>query len=135
DGGPEIVTLIVRDQALYRLAAPSATFFRTGNSANCSDAALVEAYRLAKSPEAFDTLVERHHASVLRACYRVLGNWADAEDVSQGVFLTLLRGPVRLHGALAAWLSAVAHNAAIAFVRSRSRRSRREQRAAKPDHV
>jgi RNA polymerase sigma-70 factor (ECF subfamily) len=135
DAGYEVVTLALPENGEYRLVPPSATLFRSGSARDCSDLTLLEAYRLGRSPEAFSTLVERHRPFVLRTCYRILGNWADAEDVTQGVFLALLRGPIRLHGALAGWLNMVAQNAAIAFLRSRSRRTRHEQRAAKPDRV
>jgi RNA polymerase sigma factor (sigma-70 family) len=131
-GGPEIVTLTLRDAGPYQIAQPSATLFLAGNARLCSDAALFEAYRQGQSGEAFRVLVERHRPAVLRACYRILGNWADAEDVSQVVLLALARRPVGLPALLAGWLSTVAHNAAIAFLRSRNRRSRHERRAAKP---
>jgi RNA polymerase sigma factor (sigma-70 family) len=132
DGGVEIVTLQVRGDGQYRLGRAAATLFAAGSPLQCSDAALLEAYRAGQSAEAFGALVERHRDGVVRACYRVVGNWADAEDVSQGVFLSLLHGPMRLHGALAGWLGTVAHHAAISFLRSRGRRSRHEQRAARP---
>ncbi len=41
------------------------------------------------SPESFSTLFAEHHRRVLLAAYRVTGNMADAEDVTQAVFLRL----------------------------------------------
>ena len=64
---------------------------------------------------AFDRAVRQSEAQILRIAYRILGNWADAEDVAQDVF-------IRLHGhglnfanetALKAWLYRVAVNRSI----------------------
>jgi RNA polymerase sigma-70 factor (ECF subfamily) len=41
------------------------------------------------APASFDDLVERHHRMVYRTAWRLLGSAADAEDVSQDVFLKL----------------------------------------------
>ncbi|MCC6781650.1 MAG: sigma-70 family RNA polymerase sigma factor [Planctomycetes bacterium] len=42
--------------------------------------------------ETFEELVRRHHAAVYRAARRIVRSDADAEDVSQQVFLCVLRG-------------------------------------------
>jgi RNA polymerase sigma factor (sigma-70 family) len=42
--------------------------------------------------ETFEDLVRRHHAAVFRAARRIVRSDADAEDVSQQVFLCVLRG-------------------------------------------
>lgn len=64
---------------------------------------------------AFDRAVRQSEAQILRIAYRILGNWADAEDVAQDVF-------IRLHGhglnfanetALNAWLYRVTVNRSI----------------------
>lgn len=39
----------------------------------------------------FDQIVHQRETCVLRTAYRILGNWADAEDVAQEVFLRLHR--------------------------------------------
>lgn len=39
----------------------------------------------------FDEIVRQREAQVLRTAYRILGNWADAEDVAQEVFVRLYR--------------------------------------------
>jgi RNA polymerase sigma-70 factor (ECF subfamily) len=134
-GRHEIVTLTLLDDDGYRVARPSATLFLAGSPRSCSEAALFEAYRRGESPEAFAALVERNRPAVFRTCYRVLGNWHDAEDVSQLVFLALAQRQVQLQIALAAWLRTVARNVSIMFLRSRSRRSRHEHRAARPLQV
>jgi RNA polymerase sigma factor (sigma-70 family) len=127
----EIVALTLRDGNQYRISQPCATIYLAGNARACSDTALLAAYQQTKSGEAFGVLLERHQCAVMRTCYRILGNWLDAEDVSQGVFLTLAQQPVRILSSLPAWLTMVARNAAIAYLRSRNRRNRHEQRAAK----
>jgi len=131
-GGTEVVTLTLADADGYQVARPAATLFPAGDARDCSEAALLEAYRQGKSGEAFGALVERYRPAVLRTCYRVLGNWADAEDVSQLVFLALARRQFRMGAVMAGWLGTVARNAAIMFLRARNRRKRHEQQAAKP---
>jgi RNA polymerase sigma-70 factor (ECF subfamily) len=42
-------------------------------------------------PSEFDRVFRAHHALVFRVAYRITGNAADAEDVSQTVFLRLFR--------------------------------------------
>jgi RNA polymerase sigma-70 factor (ECF subfamily) len=132
---PEIVTLALRGQDGYRIGGPSATLFLAGAADRCSETALLEAYWQGRSGEAFGALVERHRPDVLQFSYRLLGNWADAEDVSQLVFLALAERQVRLHAGLARWLATVSRNIAIMLLRSKSRRARHEERAAKPDQV
>jgi RNA polymerase sigma-70 factor (ECF subfamily) len=74
----------------------------------------------------FDQVVRQREAQVLRTAFRVLGNWADAEDVAQEVFLRLHR-----HGlifandtAAGAWLYRVTVN--LCLDRTRSRRPSQE---------
>ena len=60
-----------------------------------------------------------HHGLVFRTAYRITGNAADAEDVSQTVFLRLFR---REHDALEneeSYLRRAAINAALDVIRSR----------------
>jgi RNA polymerase sigma-70 factor (ECF subfamily) len=42
-------------------------------------------------PNGFERVFGAHHAMVFRTAYRITGNAADAEDVSQTVFLRLFR--------------------------------------------
>jgi RNA polymerase sigma-70 factor (ECF subfamily) len=133
--GPEIITLKLLDSGNYQIGRPSVTLFLAGSARECSEAALLAAYQEGGSAEAFSTLVARNRPTVLRTCYRVVGNWHDAEDVAQLVFFALAQRQVLLQTTLARWLCAVARNASIAFLRSRNRRSRHECRAAKPIRV
>lgn len=67
--------------------------------------------------------VEEHLKRVFVLVYRVVGNVADAQDVTQEVFIKALQREDQLRdGAKAAqWLSRIASNAAIDFLRRRGR--------------
>jgi RNA polymerase sigma-70 factor (ECF subfamily) len=72
-------------------------------------------------PAELEELFQAHHASVLRAAYRITGNATDAEDVLQTVFIRLLRRPLDsppMENA-GAYLHRVAVNAALDLVRER----------------
>ena len=77
--------------------------------------------------QAFPQLEEvfrAHQACVLKAAYRITGSMADAEDVSQSVFLRLARGtvdPGRISN-LQNYLHRSAVNAALDLIRSRGHR-------------
>ena len=78
------------------------------------EAAVVRAV-LAGDREAFRVLVERESAAVVRACYRVLGDLHEAEDVAQEAFVTAYRalGTWRADGPFGAWLSRIAVRLAV----------------------
>lgn len=72
-------------------------------------------------PSEFERVFRAHHGLVFRTAYRITGNAADAEDVSQTVFLRLFR---RAGGADAldneeGYLRRAAINAALDVIRSR----------------
>lgn len=92
------------------------------HDAGVDDRALVDAV-LAGDREAFRVIVERAQGPVYRACLRVLGSVADAEDVSQESFVTAFRslGSYRGDGPLQAWLVRIATRSAF------RRRSQRRQ--------
>ncbi len=79
-----------------------------------ADAAIVEAV-LAGDRDAFRVLVERDGAAVVRACYRVLGDIHEAEDVAQEAFVTAFRSLAgwRREGPFGAWLSRIALRIAL----------------------
>lgn len=62
--------------------------------------------------DAFDRILVRHEAMVLRTSYRLLGNREDAQDAAQEVFLKLYRNLRRIDEtrALAPWLYRVTVN-------------------------
>jgi len=66
-------------------------------------------------PEAFRTIVDREAAAVLRACYRVLGDMHEAEDIAQEAFVTAYRSLAswRGEGPFGAWLARIAVRLAV----------------------
>ena len=76
---------------------------------------------------AFRILIDRHLAKVYAYCARVTGNGADAEDLSQEVFLRLWRNASRWDGErlpFEAWLMVLARNRCIDYLRQKQRRPR-----------
>jgi len=65
--------------------------------------------------DSFDEVVRQRESQVLRSAYRMLGNWADAEDAAQEVFLRLYRHGMnfRDEAALGAWLYRVLFNLCV----------------------
>lgn len=72
--------------------------------------------------DAFEDFVRRHTATVHRWMVRAVGE-ADADDVTQDVFVNAYRGLARFRGDAPprAWLAAIADNAVKNRYRSRSR--------------
>src|SRR5258706_1187555 len=71
-----------------------------------------------------EAVFRAHQACVLKAAFRVTGSMADAEDVSQSVFLRLARGTVdsdRISN-LQGYLRRAAVNAALDLIPSRGHR-------------
>jgi RNA polymerase sigma-70 factor (ECF subfamily) len=69
---------------------------------------------------AFDELVRRKRERVVRVAYQVTGDWEDALDVSQGVFVKLWHGLDRFDPGrrFDTWLHRITVNAAIDQIRS-----------------
>jgi len=69
---------------------------------------------------AFDAVVRRREAQVLRTAYRIVGNWADAEDVAQEVFVRLHRHGLDFaaEAALGSWLYRVTVNLCLDRMRA-----------------
>jgi RNA polymerase sigma-70 factor, ECF subfamily len=76
--------------------------------------------------DAFDRVVRQRGAQLLRIAYRMLGNWADAEDLAQDVFLRLHRHGLDFpnEAVLGAWLYRVTVN--LCVDRSRGKRATEE---------
>lgn len=90
-----------------------------GRNENVEATAQLE--RVQTGPPDLDRIFREHHTMVFRVAFRVTGNAGDAEDVTQTVFLRLLR---RDRGAEAvanmeAFLRRSAVNAALDLIRSR----------------
>ncbi len=80
----------------------------------------------------FEAFYLSHHGRVYRAAFQLLGDPAEAEDVTQEAFLQAHRKPEALLQAdrAAAWLFRVVTNLALNRLRSRRRQRLREQAAA-----
>ena len=78
------------------------------------DAAVVRAV-LDGDRDAFRVLVDRESASVVRACYRVLGDLHEAEDVAQDAFVSAYRALAtwRSEGPFGAWIGRIAVRLAV----------------------
>lgn len=76
---------------------------------------------LAGDAHAYRVLVEREPSTVVRACYRVLGDLHEAEDVAQEAFVIAYRSLAgwRGDGPFGAWLRQIAVRAAIRRAKSR----------------
>jgi RNA polymerase sigma factor (sigma-70 family) len=98
-----------------------------------SDRQLLQRFTTERDESAFASLVRRHGSLVAGVCRRVLGNFHDAEDAFQAVFLVLARkaSAIRKSESVGGWLYRVAYRVAMqARVRALSRQ-RHEQQAGK----
>lgn len=77
-------------------------------------------------------LIEKYQMDVYNASLRIVGNPADAEDVTQDTFLAALQrmSSFRPDQALSPWLRAIARNRSIDLVRRRAREPEPEARHA-----
>ena len=74
----------------------------------------------------FEAIVEQHQGFVYNLTYRILGNYADAEEASQDAFLSAYRNFHRFRGEakVTTWLYRIATNAALMKLRKdRSKRT------------
>ena len=78
-----------------------------------SDSLLLKRWYERRDAEAFDELVSRHAAMVYATCRRVVGNDADASDVTQECFYVLARGGLRIRRSLAGFLHRLARHRAL----------------------
>ena len=90
----------------------TASILTTGRSDD--DRAIVDAV-LAGDADAFRVLVDREGPAVVRACSRILGDRAEAEDIAQEAFVIAYRSlPTwRGEGTLGAWVSRIAVRLAL----------------------
>ncbi|MBI4669052.1 MAG: sigma-70 family RNA polymerase sigma factor [Elusimicrobia bacterium] len=76
-------------------------------------------------PQAFAGLVSRYKNQVFSLIRRLIDNPTDAEDVAQETFIKAYKGLASFDPArsFASWLFAIAHHAAIDFLRARKPRA------------
>jgi RNA polymerase sigma-70 factor, ECF subfamily len=86
------------------------------------DVALVDAAR-AGSDDAFEELVDRYRAPVVRFAYRLTHDADEAKDIAQDAFLRAYRGlrDFRTDRPFARWLFVIARNASLDSIRRRRR--------------
>src|SRR5438270_1380937 len=96
-----------------------------------SDTELLQEYDRQGSEEAFAELVRRHINLVYSAAFRHVGNSAQAEEISQAVFVILSRkaAGLRQNAILEAWLYETTRLTSLSFLRGERRRQFREQEA------
>src|ERR1700722_264131 len=96
------------------------------------DWSLLQKYVVDGSADALDELVWRHMPLGYAAALREVGEANLAEDVTQAVFLVLMRHAARIprRAVLAGWLFNVTRFAAAKAKRSAARQKKHEQKAA-----
>lgn len=88
-----------------------------------SDLKLVERSKLGDR-QAFGKLVKKYQNKVLYLAYDLIGNYVDAQDVAQNVFLQAFQNIsyFRDEAAFSTWIYKITTNAAIDFQRGKRRR-------------
>src|SRR5215472_4263394 len=96
---------------------------------DASDMELLADYVRNGSEEAFATVVQRHVNLVYSVALRLVGNPAQAEDITQAVFVVLSRKAAGLdpNTILEGWLYETTRLNSLSFMRSDRRRQFREQ--------
>jgi len=80
----------------------------------------------AKDPEAFEVFYDRHGGVAFSLAYRIVGDRAAAEDVSQEAFISVWRSGARYdpaRGSVRSWMLGIVRNRAIDLLRSRTARA------------
>ncbi len=88
-----------------------------------TDQELVKQIQVERSSTAFSQLVERYQLKVLRICKGFVSQMADAEDITQDVFIEVLRsiGSFRGESQFSTWIYRIAVNKSINFINKKKR--------------
>ena len=72
---------------------------------------------------AFKKLYDRHHQSMVRTAWRILGNQQDAEDAVQTAFIRVFRGihNFRFHSKFSTWLFQILTNVCFDVIRTQKK--------------
>ena len=76
-----------------------------------------------KDPEAFEVFYDRHGGVAYSLAYRIVGERAAAEDVTQEAFISIWRSGARFdraRGSVRSWMLSIVRNRAIDALRSRA---------------
>src|SRR3954449_6778074 len=76
-----------------------------------------------KDPEAFEVLYDRHGGAAYSLAYRIVGDRAAAEEVTQEAFISVWRSGARFdraRGSVRSWMLSIVRNRAIDTLRSRA---------------
>jgi RNA polymerase sigma-70 factor, ECF subfamily len=76
-----------------------------------------------KDPEAFEVFYDRHGGVAYSLAYRIVGERAAAEDVTQEAFISIWKSGARfdrVRGSVRAWMLSIVRNRAIDALRSRA---------------
>jgi DNA-directed RNA polymerase specialized sigma24 family protein len=100
-----------------------------GEVGRLTDGQLLERFVKARDEAAFETLLHRHGAMVLRVCRRALRESHAAEDAFQATFLVFVRkaASIRKPELLGNWLYGVAYRVACRARKTISLRTSRER--------
>ncbi len=97
---------------------------------SATDFSLLEQWTRTRDAKAFKEIAVRHSGMVFATCRRILGNAADAEDVTQECFVKLTQSRIAVKDSLPGWLHTLAVRRSIDRIRSDKRRARREKQFA-----
>jgi RNA polymerase sigma factor (sigma-70 family) len=102
-------------------------------SSQVADRELLQRFAEQRDPAAFEELLRRHGALVLRVCRHLLPQRQDVEDVFQATFLTLVRKAesIRSQDAVGSWLHGVARCLAFQVRAANARRRAHEHQTAR----
>jgi RNA polymerase sigma-70 factor (ECF subfamily) len=76
-----------------------------------------------KNPEAFEVFYDRHGGVAYSLAYRIVGEKAAAEDVTQEAFISIWKSGARFdraRGSVRSWMLSIVRNRAIDALRSRA---------------
>ncbi len=99
------------------------------DAAGLTDGQLLEDFVSHRDEAAFANLVQRHGPMVWGVCWRVLGNYHDAEDAFQAAFLVLMRKAASIvpREMVANWLYGVGRQTALKARATAAKRKGRER--------